>query len=157
MIKHDIGKRIKELREYRGYSQESFANVCGLNRTYISGIESGKRNVSIENIEKIAKGLEVDKVELFKFSEPLHSTIIVNINGEEFLMKGDKNLDSNLKNYIESIAECFYEEDNDWYTDDIYDLSNYDLADLFQKAVKDNVGVNLSYKGIDLEVRIQED
>lgn len=157
MIKNDIGKRIKELREYRGYSQESFANVCGLNRTYISGIESGKRNVSIENIEKIAKGLEVDIAELFKFSEPLHSTIIVNINGEEFLMKGDKNLDSNIKNYIESIAQCFYEEDNDWYSDDIYDLSTYDLADLFQKAVKDNTGVSLSYKAIDLEVSIQED
>ncbi len=157
MIKHDIGKRIKELREYRGYSQESFANVCGLNRTYISGIESGKRNVSIENIERIANGLEVDIAELFKFSEPLHSTIIVNINGEEFLMEGDKNLDLNIKNYIESIAECFYEEDNDWYTDDIHDLSAYDLADLFQKAVKDSTGINLSYKGIDLEVRIQED
>lgn len=157
MIKNDIGKRIKELREYRGYSQESFANLCGLNRTYISGIESGRRNVSIENIEKIAKGLEVDIVELFKFSKPLNNTIIVNINGEEFLMESDKNLDSNIKNYIESIADCFYEDDNDWYSDDIYDLSTYELADLFQKVVKDDVGLNLSYKGIDLEVSIQED
>lgn len=157
MIKNDIGKRIKQLREYRGYSQESFANVCGLNRTYLSGIESGKRNVSIENIEKIANGLDVDIVELFKFSEPMHNTLIVNINGEDFLMESDKTLDSNIKNYIESIADCFYEENNEWYSDDIYDLSIYELADLFQKAVKDNTGVDLSYKAIDLEVSIRED
>lgn len=157
MIKNDIGKRIKQLREYRGYSQESFANVCGLNRTYISGIESGKRNVSIENIEKIANGLDVNIAELFKFSEPMHNTLIVNINGEDFLMQSDKTLDSNIKNYIESIADCFYEENNEWYSDDIYDLSIYELADLFQKAVKDNTGVDLSYKAIDLEVSIRED
>jgi len=40
-----------------GLSQEAFADKCGLDRTYISGIERGRRNVSLRNIEKIAKTL----------------------------------------------------------------------------------------------------
>jgi transcriptional regulator with XRE-family HTH domain len=52
-----FGHRIRELRTARGYSQEEFAAKCGLDRTYISGIERGKRNVALRNIEAIAKAL----------------------------------------------------------------------------------------------------
>lgn len=54
-----------ELRSDQGYSQEGFAAECGLHRTYMGGIETGKRNVSLVNIEKIARALKVPIRELF--------------------------------------------------------------------------------------------
>ena len=54
-----FGHRLRELRQRRGVSQEAFADECGLDRTYISGIERGKRNVALRNIEAIAKALGI--------------------------------------------------------------------------------------------------
>ena len=53
------------MRKQRGVSQESLALECGLDRTYISGIERGMRNPSLTNILKIAAALEVTPEELF--------------------------------------------------------------------------------------------
>ena len=47
-------------------SQEEFADLCGLDRTYVGGIERGERNVALVNIEKIAKALKLSLAELFK-------------------------------------------------------------------------------------------
>ncbi len=66
-IKAEYGKKVKKIRKSRGVSQESLADLAGLDRTYISDIENGKRNVSIETIFKIADGLETTVVEFFKF------------------------------------------------------------------------------------------
>ena len=52
-IKVQIGLRIKELRLGKGISQEELALEVGLDRTYISGVENGKRNISVINLEKI--------------------------------------------------------------------------------------------------------
>jgi transcriptional regulator with XRE-family HTH domain len=60
-----FGARIRQLREARGLSQEAFADKCGLDRTYISGIERGKRNVSLLNISVLAKALGVPPSQLF--------------------------------------------------------------------------------------------
>ena len=57
-IRIKIGKRLRELRTEKGLSQEKFSFICELDRTYIARIEQGKRNVSIANIEKIAKALD---------------------------------------------------------------------------------------------------
>jgi len=54
-----FGLRVRKLRTTKGWSQEVFAEKCGLDRTYISGIERGKRNVALRNIEQIAKALGV--------------------------------------------------------------------------------------------------
>lgn len=59
-----FGARVRELRTGMGLSQEAFANRCGLDRTYIGGIERGERNVAIRNIERIAKALDVSISEL---------------------------------------------------------------------------------------------
>lgn len=59
-----FGERVRELRKAKGRSQEAFAAVCGLDRTYISGIERGRRNVSLRNIEVIAKALGISISEL---------------------------------------------------------------------------------------------
>ena len=56
-IKIKFGQRIKELRLAKGISQEKLAEVSDLDRTYIPGIEAGKRNVSLVVVEKIAKAL----------------------------------------------------------------------------------------------------
>jgi len=68
-IKKQLGKKVKELRLRAGYSQEELASRAGLHRTYMSDIERGKRNVSIENIKKIADALNVDPSELLKFHQ----------------------------------------------------------------------------------------
>ena len=47
-------------------SQEAFADMCGLDRTYIGGVERGERNLSLINIEKIARTFEVSLAELFR-------------------------------------------------------------------------------------------
>jgi transcriptional regulator with XRE-family HTH domain len=61
-----FGQRLRELRNAKGLSQETFAAACGLDRTYISGIERGRRNVSLRNIEVIADALGVSLSELMK-------------------------------------------------------------------------------------------
>lgn len=60
-----FGNTVRKLRIERGISQEDFAELCELHRTYISDIELGKRNVSLENIAKIANALEISISELF--------------------------------------------------------------------------------------------
>jgi transcriptional regulator with XRE-family HTH domain len=65
-IQEKFGKRIRELRQSKGFSQETFAHLCNLDRTYISGIERGLRNVSLRNIEAMAIALEISISDLFK-------------------------------------------------------------------------------------------
>ncbi|CAM3617927.1 helix-turn-helix domain-containing protein [Rouxiella silvae] len=62
-----FGLRVKSLRLQAGLSQEAFAHKCGLDRTYISGIERGVRNPTLEVISVIAKGLSVEMKVLFEF------------------------------------------------------------------------------------------
>ena len=65
-IKLTFGQRIKFLRNEKGISQEKLAEFSDLHRTYISSIELGKRNVALENIEKLAKALDCKIEDLFK-------------------------------------------------------------------------------------------
>ncbi|MBN1183712.1 MAG: helix-turn-helix transcriptional regulator [Bacteroidales bacterium] len=58
-IKTKIGIRIKELREIKNMSQKELSYSSDLDRSYIASVENGKRNISIVNIEKIAKALDV--------------------------------------------------------------------------------------------------
>lgn len=59
-----FGERVRQLRKAKGFSQQSFAETCGLDRTYIGGIERGERNVALRNIEVIAKSLGLPVSEL---------------------------------------------------------------------------------------------
>lgn len=65
MITIDFGNWIRELRTKAGLSQEKFALKIGMDRTYYASVESGKRNVALINIKKIADGLGVSLSELF--------------------------------------------------------------------------------------------
>ena len=64
-IKTKLGLRIKAIREIAGMSQKDLAYSADLDRSYIASVESGKRNVSIVNIEKIATALGVSVKEFF--------------------------------------------------------------------------------------------
>lgn len=66
MITVRIGERIKELRTLKGLSQEKFALKIDMDRTYFASVESGKRNISIINLEKIINGFEISFSEFFK-------------------------------------------------------------------------------------------
>ncbi|HOE63398.1 MAG TPA: helix-turn-helix transcriptional regulator [Candidatus Sumerlaeota bacterium] len=64
-IQKQIGLRIKGLRMKKGLSQERLALIAGLDRTYITTVENGKRNISIVNIEKISNALNLSLKEFF--------------------------------------------------------------------------------------------
>lgn len=66
MITEKVRSRIKELRRALGLSQEKLALKAEVDRTYLAGVEQGKRNPSIKSLEKILKALEVSFGEFFK-------------------------------------------------------------------------------------------
>ena len=69
MIQMYFGKACKEYREEMNISREKFALSIGMDRTYYSSVEAGKRNVSIQNIKKIADGFGISISELMKKAE----------------------------------------------------------------------------------------
>lgn len=66
-MKEKIGKHIKELRMAKlGMTQEQFASILGVDRTYLSRVESGKQNLTIDTLSLICEKLDVTLVEFFK-------------------------------------------------------------------------------------------
>jgi transcriptional regulator with XRE-family HTH domain len=65
-IKEEFGKRLNQLRKERKMSQEKLAELSELNRPYISAIEQGKRNVSLEVISKLAQALNIEIKHFFE-------------------------------------------------------------------------------------------
>jgi transcriptional regulator with XRE-family HTH domain len=61
-----FGRAVRGRRATLGVSQEEFADMCGLDRTYIGGIERGERNLALVNIEKIARTFKISLSELFR-------------------------------------------------------------------------------------------
>lgn len=64
-VQSEFGSRIRELRKSKGLSQEEFSFACELDRTYVSQVEQGRRNISLQNIKAMADALQVPLVELF--------------------------------------------------------------------------------------------
>lgn len=64
-IKDKVGQRIKELRLELGISQEALGNKAGVDRTYVTDVENGRRNISVEVLEKLIKALEVSFQDFF--------------------------------------------------------------------------------------------
>ena len=67
MITEDVGNRIRYLRKQRAISQEKLALIAGIDRTYLAGIESGKRNATIISLEKIINALGVSMKDFFDY------------------------------------------------------------------------------------------
>ena len=68
-IKIQFGLKVKQLRNQKGWSQEALAHKAEIDRTYLPGIEAGKRNVSIVVIEKLAKALNVELTEIMNLKK----------------------------------------------------------------------------------------
>lgn len=68
-IRQKFGSQVRRLRKERSMSQEELAASSDLDRTYIGGVERGERNISIVNIQKIAKALEVQLKELMDLDQ----------------------------------------------------------------------------------------
>ena len=60
-----FGKNLRKYRTDKKISQEKFAEICNLHRTYISDIERGQRSIALNNIQKIADALEIETYKLF--------------------------------------------------------------------------------------------
>lgn len=65
-LQRKFGHVLKELRQEKGLSQESLANQSDIDRTYISDIEKGERNISLNIIERLSRTLQISLSELFK-------------------------------------------------------------------------------------------
>lgn len=63
-LQRNIGRNLRVYREARGLSQEAFAEVLGVHRTYMGGIERGERNLTLKSVERIAARIEVESLTL---------------------------------------------------------------------------------------------
>jgi transcriptional regulator with XRE-family HTH domain len=68
-IKVKVGQRIKALRTQLAISQEALANKADIDRTYVTDVENGRRNISIENLEKLILALETNVPDFFAGEE----------------------------------------------------------------------------------------
>lgn len=68
-LRGKLGQAVRALRTEAGYSQESFADACKLHRTYIGSVERGETNISLDNLERIARTLKVPVSRLFLEAE----------------------------------------------------------------------------------------
>lgn len=65
-LQRTVGRYLRAYRQERGLSQEGFADVLGVHRTYLGGLERGERNLTLRSVEKIAARLAVDPLELLQ-------------------------------------------------------------------------------------------
>jgi len=63
-LQRQLGLNLRRLRERRGMSQEAFADLVGVHRTYMGGLERGERNLTLKSVERIAAWLDVEPLTL---------------------------------------------------------------------------------------------
>lgn len=72
ILRQRLGQRIRQLRRAQGWTQQELASRAGVDFKYLGSVERGERNLTIDNVEKIAAGLAVEAHQLFFFSAPPH-------------------------------------------------------------------------------------
>ncbi len=65
-LQRTVGRNLRRYRQRRGLSQEAFADVVGVHRTYMGGLERGERNLTLRSVERIAAAIGLDPLELLK-------------------------------------------------------------------------------------------
>ena len=65
-LRKTLGARVRQLRRDQGISQEDFADACGFARSYMSRIERGTANLSLDAVQRLAKAFDITVEELFK-------------------------------------------------------------------------------------------
>ena len=68
-LQERLGRAVRRLRKAAGYSQEGFADLVGVHRTYMGAVERGEVNISLRNMEKIAGSLEITASKLLLEAE----------------------------------------------------------------------------------------
>ena len=63
-LQRNVGRNLRVYRQARGLSQEAFADVLGVHRTYMGGVERGERNLTLKSVERIAGRLDLDPLVL---------------------------------------------------------------------------------------------
>ena len=163
----DGGKCIYQLRGVRPFLSDKFDITKHKNYKLLEDYD--KKNLfdveeylTNKDKVKLKSSYKINRLNIWVYGESKmcenrkSSLIILNINGEQFILESDTELTMDKKNYIEAICETMYDESNEWY-EDIYDMSPYDIAELFEKTVKDEVGITVRFIAINLEVSILED
>lgn len=67
-LQRTVGQNLRAYREAKGLSQEAFAHVLDVHRTYMGGVERGERNLTLKSVEKIAAKLDLEPLELLQAS-----------------------------------------------------------------------------------------
>ena len=65
-LQRTVGRNLRRYREARGLSQEAFADLVGVHRTYMGGLERGERNLTLRSVERIAALIKIDPMELLR-------------------------------------------------------------------------------------------
>lgn len=133
-----------------------------MHRTYISSVESGKRNIALDNLIKIAESLEVTLLDLCNYEQPIHNTMLLTIMNEQFLLAMDINLNAKIKREIEIICSLAFDEEKSPFEDiykqkysgELSDASAFELANIFPDVINQELGINVQFKAIDFEVNI---
>jgi len=68
MLRKNLARNLRRERSKRGISQDELADICGLHRTYVGGIERCERNITLSTLEKISNALRINALELLKES-----------------------------------------------------------------------------------------
>ena len=68
-LQRTVGRNLRAYRLARGLSQEAFADVVGVHRTYMGGVERGERNLTLKSVERIAGRIALDPLELLRPAE----------------------------------------------------------------------------------------
>jgi transcriptional regulator with XRE-family HTH domain len=68
-LQRTVGRNLRAYREAKGLSQEAFADVLGVHRTYMGGVERGERNLTLKSVEKIAAKLDLESLSLLQAGE----------------------------------------------------------------------------------------
>ena len=71
-LQRTVGRNLRAYREAKGLSQEAFADVLGVHRTYMGGVERGERNLTLRSLERIAERLELDPTTLIRDTPEKH-------------------------------------------------------------------------------------
>ena len=65
-LQRAVGRSLRRYRQERGLSQEAFADLVGVHRTYLGGLERGERNLTLRSVERIAALIHLDPLELMR-------------------------------------------------------------------------------------------
>jgi transcriptional regulator with XRE-family HTH domain len=65
-LQKTVGRNLRAYREARRLSQEAFADLVGVHRTYMGGLERGERNLTLKSLERIAARIDVDPIALLR-------------------------------------------------------------------------------------------